>query len=326
MTAHKLTVGVLFGGKSPEHDVSVMSARNIVAALNKAKYNVKEILVPRAGPFPLDQLTGLHVVIPAIHGATGEDGALQGLLTMLDIPFVGCDILGSAIGMDKEVAKRLLQQAGIQVAPYLVYRSYERSHISFPALAAHFGTPFFVKAASLGSSLGVHKVTDAAELQAALDDIFTLDSKALIEQAIIGREIECAVLGADDHIQASTPGEILTTAHNRLYSFADKYLDTANSSVRIPAPLTPGQTTRIQELSLKTFHTLYGHGLTRVDMFLTPDDQLIINEINTFPGFTNNSMYPKLWELDGKPIDLLLDELINLALTRHRTTGAHEHL
>lgn len=346
----KLNIAILFGGKSTEHEVSIMSAKNILKALDPDKYNISLIGIDKTGKWFLtnniilenfsdkelalipgqDHQPLIHyskgqntvnkfdAVIPAIHGTYGEDGSVQGMLKIANIPFVGCDVLGSAIGMDKDVSKRLLQAAGIKVANCIVYEYFERNSICFDDVKGKLGVPFFVKAANLGSSVGVNKVTNAAELEKAIEEAFLYDNKLLIEEAIDGREIECSIMGGNGKIEASVPGEVIQNKNHEFYSYEAKYLDESGAVIQIPADIEEEKTKEIQELAKKVFKTLSCYGLARVDMFLTKDGNLIINEINTLPGFTDISMYPKLWEYSGKSTTQLLDELIELAIVRNK--------
>ncbi|MEK7520183.1 MAG: D-alanine--D-alanine ligase [Patescibacteria group bacterium] len=348
----KIKVGVLFGGKSAEHEVSLLSARNVIGALDRKKYEVVPIGISKAGKWVLGEtshrvfrnkdqkrqtqgrevslvaqssgtLVGAHnrenygkldVVFPVLHGPYGEDGSIQGLLKLAGVPFVGPDVLGSAVGMDKDVAKRLLRDAGIPVAKFLVFRR-EDVRPNFEKLKRALGIPLFVKPANLGSSVGVSKVRTAREFVRAMRDAFAYDNKILVEEYIRGREIECAVLG-NEHPAASVPGEIIP--HHEFYSYEAKYLDENGAALKIPAKLPRSTVKNVQQLAVQTFRTLSCEGMARVDFFLTPRGKLYVNEINTIPGFTNISMYPKLWEVSGISYSRLIDKLIRLALARHR--------
>jgi D-alanine-D-alanine ligase len=352
----KLRVGVLFGGKSAEHEVSLQSARNIINSLDKDKYEVVPIGIDKVGKWLLGDSSKelflnsadpehiainvkesrevapmpygggvlanreadagaqtLDVVFPVLHGPMGEDGTMQGLLTLAGVPFVGPDVLGSAVGMDKDVCKRLLRDAGIPVAPFVVIKA-DDAVPAYEDIVQVLGEPCFLKPANLGSSVGVHKVHSKEEYDAAVTDAFKYDVKILIEKFIKGREIEVAVLG-NSHPDASVPGEIIP--QHEFYSYEAKYLDEKGALLEIPAKLSDEKIKEAQELAKKTFVTLACEGMARVDMFLTPTGELYINEINTIPGFTNISMYPKLWEASGLTQPALLDKLIALALERH---------
>jgi D-alanine-D-alanine ligase len=264
---------------------------------------------------------GVDVFFPIVHGTLGEDGALQGLLEMAGAPYVGCGVLGSAVGMDKDVAKRLLRDAGLPVVEFLVARA-ERAH--GPELtrrvAAELGFPCFVKPANLGSSVGVVKVRRAEDFEAALAEAFRYDRKLLIERAIDAREIEAAVLGGPEP-SVSLPGEIVP--HHEFYSYEAKYLDPAGAELLVPAPLTPEQTREVQGLSLRVFEALELEGLARVDFFLDRrDGRWFVNEVNTLPGFTEVSMYARMWQQSGLDYRSLLSRLIELGLARFEARRA----
>ncbi|HUD44651.1 MAG TPA: D-alanine--D-alanine ligase family protein [Patescibacteria group bacterium] len=308
----KLKVAILFGGKSAEHEVSIQSAKNVYNALDKNKYDIVMIGINRDGQWEIDDIKKFDVIFPVLHGPFGEDGTIQGLLKTINLPFVGSDVLGSAIGMDKDVAKRLLKETKIPVVPFLTFA--KSSKISFEQIVKKFGLPFFVKPANLGSSVGISKVHSENEFKQAIIKAFSYDNKILIEQYIKGREIECSVLGNDDPI-ASIPGEIIPS--HEFYDYAAKYLDENGAMLKIPAELSQEIIKTIQKLAIKTFKTLCLQGMARVDFFLSQKNKLYVNEVNTIPGFTNISMYPKLWEASGMPQKQLLDRLIELALERH---------
>lgn len=342
----KIRVAVLFGGKSTEHEVSIQSARNIVRALDASRYEVVLIGVDKCGTWiPFDEtqlflanevsfpkkesdsdivstqygvtreklLETIDVVFPALHGSFGEDGTLQGFLTLADIPFVGAGVLGSAIGMDKDVSKRLLRDAGIPVARFLVCKKHEKENFSFEKLKRELGAPFFIKPANLGSSVGVAKIHNEGEFQIALDVAFSYDDKILAEEYIRGREIECAVLG-NEAPHVSVCGEIVS--HHSFYSYEAKYLDTNGATLVIPADISKSLSQKIQMLAQKAFEVLCSEGMARVDFFVTDDEKIFMNEINTIPGFTSVSMYPKLWEASGISYEKLINTLIELARER----------
>jgi len=308
----KLKIGVLFGGKSAEHEVSIMSAKNVIRALNKSKYKITPIKINKAGKFDFNIFKKIDVIFPVMHGPFGEDGSMQGLLKLAGVPFVGASVLGSAVGMDKDVMKRLLREAGIPVVKFIVKKIREK--INFRKVKKELGLPFFVKPANLGSSIGINKVKNEKEFKYAIKDAFKYDTKILIEEFIPGREIECAVLGNDKPI-ASIPGEII--ANQEFYSYDAKYIDEGAVAV-IPVKLDKKTRTKIRELAVKTFKTLNCEGMGRVDFFLAKTGKVYVNEINTIPGFTDISMYPKLWEASGIPQSKLLDILINLAIERFK--------
>ena len=363
----KLRVGLVFGGRSGEHEVSLASAQSVMANLDSNKYEVVPIAITRSGSWLLgtasaqlnspashDQtsadvapaqettsvtLTGdpnvrrlipinsgetlhdngaLDVILPVLHGTYGEDGALQGLLEMADVPYVGCGVLGSALGMDKEKMKMIFQTIGLPIVDYLVYRrnEWERSPGSIlDSIEARLGYPCFVKPVNLGSSVGINKAHNREELDHALRMAAEYDRKIIIEHGIECRELECAVLGNDEPL-ASVVGEVI--ASNEFYDYKAKYLDN-KSQVIIPAGIPQAIAEEVRRQSIQAFLALDLSGLSRVDFFLEKSSgQVYINEVNTLPGFTQISMYPKLWEASGIPYAELLDRLIELAIERHQ--------
>ena len=348
----RLRVGVLFGGRSGEHEVSLASAASVIRGLDPDKYEAVPIGITKDGHWlvgegavkmlpevlkggrrvmltadpteaalvPLDRGAGaqrLDVIFPVMHGTFGEDGTIQGMLELAGLPYVGAGVLGSAIGMDKDVAKRLCQEAGIPVVPWVtVHRwHWEKDPESVKAeIEAKFEYPVFVKPATLGSSVGMTKVHNAGELAPALNVACEYGMKILVEKAVTAREIEVSVLGNREP-RASVPGEILP--HREFYDYAAKYLEEGTQLV-IPADLKPKQATKIQSLAIQTFRALELSGMARVDFFLEKKGgKIYLNEANTIPGFTSISMYPKLWEASGIPFRELIDRLIDLALELH---------
>jgi D-alanine-D-alanine ligase len=356
----KLRVGVIFGGRSGEHEVSLRSAESVINALDRAKYEVVPIAITKQGKWIAsseatnllpsavmakadqrvalfgdpterglarftaegqpDSRESLDVVIPVLHGTYGEDGTIQGLLEMADIPYVGCGVLASAVGMDKVVMKRLFHEAGL---PILAYTHFLRTQWEAAAeqvearVIEEIGFPCFVKPANLGSSVGVSKAADAKSLGEAIVLAARYDRKIIAERGVEAREIEVSVLGNDEPV-ASLPGEIVPVTAD-FYDYKAKYIDDNGAQLLIPAEL-PAETTReIQQLAIRAFQAIDGSGLARVDFFLErATGQVIVNEINTMPGFTSISMYPKLWEASGVAYGQLIDRLIELALERHR--------
>ena len=303
-----IKVGLVFGGRSGEHEVSVRSAENVREQLIKNKSIVKDIYIKRDGYLDVNAIEDCDVIFPIVHGAFGEDGCLQGMLEMMDKPYVGAGVLGSALGMDKEVQKRLLVQAGIPVVNYqVIYDIRDKIY--------DMNFPVFVKPANGGSSVGVSKVASHQSLVASLKKAFQYDTKVLVEEAVEGRELEVSVLGNDDPI-ASVPGEVIPQGKHEFYDYEAKYIDEKGALLVIPAKLQSNKVTEIQRLAIQTFKTLECEGMARVDMFLKPNGQIVINEINTLPGFTSMSMYPKLWEASGLPYPKLLDRLVELAVKR----------
>lgn len=351
----KIKVGILFGGKSAEHEVSLRSAKNVIDAIDKDKYEPILIGIDKSGRWlrgdnskfllntndpkliklnnsdrevalvpegngtlvelnnPNEEVVGdaVGVIFPILHGPMGEDGTIQGLLKLANVPFVGASVLGSSIGMDKDVMKRLLRDAGILIAKFIVAR--ENDEIIFDNIVKELGLPFFVKPANMGSSVGVSKVKNEQDFNLAMSTAFNYDRKVLIEEFIDGREIECSVLG-NDKPNASVPGEII--AHEEFYSYEAKYIDEKGATLAIPAKLSDDSVKKVQDLAVKTFKVLECEGLARVDFFLKTDGEVLVNEINTIPGFTSVSMYPKLWEASGISYPDLIDKLIQLALER----------
>ena len=257
----------------------------------------------------------IDIFFPLIHGPFGEDGCLQGYLELLGIPYVGAGVLGSALGMDKEYSKKILQAEKISVAPFIVLAksdSPRERNKKIREMVAHYGFPLFVKPTSLGSSVGISKAANLKELKKAISLAFRYDYRILIEKYIKGREIECSVLG-NDNPQASLPGEIRSSSKYGFYSYAAKYLDPQGAQLIAPAHLTQSQIKRIQALSIKVFKSLGLRGMARVDMFLQKNNKLVVNEVNTIPGFTQISMYPHLWEVSGLSYSKLLTRLIILS-------------
>src|SRR3989344_570298 len=307
-----LRVAVLFGGKSAEHEVSIVSAGNIIKSLDKSKYSVTPIKISKNGQFSFDKIKKFDVVFPVLHGPFGEDGSMQGLLKLAGVPFVVPSVLGSAVGMDKDVMKRLFRDAGIPIGRFIVIKDNEK--INFNKVKKELGLPVFVKPVNMGSSVGINKVRNEKEFKKAVKEAFKFDTKVIIEEFISGREIECSVLG-NKKPTASIPGEII--ANQEFYSYDAKYIDEESVAV-IPAKIDKKTTKKIQELAIRVFKVLNCEGMGRVDFFLKKNGRVVVNEINTIPGFTKISMYPKLWEASGMPLPKLLDKLIELAIERFK--------
>ncbi len=310
---------MIFGGRSGEHDVSLRSAQSVKAALDPGKYEVSEYFIGRDGkwqPAPLvPEPAGnpaIDVVFPMLHGTFGEDGTLQGLLELAELPYVGAGVLASAASMDKAVTKRLCAQAGLPVVDYLALT---RGHFDPAAVELSFSFPAFVKPANLGSSVGISKVVNREELKRALDTAARYDSKIVVERGIQGREFECAVIGGEPP-RASIPCEIIPS--QSFYTYEDKYL-LDRARIDLPAHLDEAKTALMQRLAVGCFEAVGCEGMGRVDFLMeSSTGRLFINEINTIPGFTSISMYPKMWEYSGLPYSKLLDTLIGLALQRAR--------
>ena len=313
----KLRVAVIYGGRSGEHEISLRSAKSIIDALDPDKYKVIHYVISKEGkwrPRPISPEPNanpeIDVVFPVLHGTFGEDGTVQGLLDLAELPYVGAGVLASAVSMDKEVMKRLAREKGLPVADYITQgRHQDEAARACPP----FGYPMFVKPANLGSSVGISKVNSCEELNSAIDTALQFDRKVIIERGIIGREFECAVLG-NDSPQAAVPCEILPS--REFYDYEDKYLLDAAKTV-IPAELTAEQTAEVQRLAVECYRAVECEGMARVDFLLeAATGKFYINEINTIPGFTSISMYPKMWEHCGLPMPKLVDRLIELAMER----------
>lgn len=273
----------------------------------------KQITVS-GGHLPKGQI---DVAFPVLHGPFGEDGSVQGLLKLANIPFVGASILGSAVGMDKDIMKRILRDAGIPIADFVSFAKNQLNRVNYEEIVGKLRLPLFIKPANLGSSVGISKVENDSEFKEAVIKAFEYDRKIIVEESISGREIECAVLGNDDPI-ASVPGEVKSNneAHG-FYSYDAKYVDENGAALEIPAELERKTTEEIKNMAIETFKALCCEGMARVDFFLKPNNEIIVNEINTIPGFTRISMYPKLWEASGKSYTELITDLIELATQRH---------
>ncbi len=342
----KQRVAVLLGGRSGEHEVSITSARSVMAALDPARWEVVPIGVSKSGSWltpaetsaaleagnrafeaggaavlhAADALTALascDVAFPLIHGTNGEDGTLQGFLEIAGIPYAGAGVAASAIGMDKALMKALFREAGIPVARYSVIRSWEYTLAqkdSMELIDHAIGYPCFVKPANGGSSVGVTRARSREDLPHAFEAAFAYDDKAVVEQAVIGREVECSVLG-NEHPEASIVGEIVPDRD--FYDYDSKYSAESTTALYIPAPVTDMVADRVRDLAVRMYRVMGCEGYARVDFFLTPGDQVIANEVNTIPGFTSISMYPKLWEATGLDYTPLLTRILELAFERH---------
>lgn len=354
----KLKIGLIFGGRSGEHEVSLVSARSIYDALNKKKYDIKLIGIDKAGNWHFSsgekiwigkkgvgklklntrlpivtavneknkiylidtrngkKLADINVFFPITHGTFGEDGCLQGYLELLNAAYVGPGVLGSAVGMDKDLMKKILRDAGITLAKFYVLRRGDINQKNIALIIEDLKFPVFVKPSNLGSSVGISKARDKKELGKAIKTAFQYDNKILLEEYIKGREIECGVLG-HNHPIASVPGEIILRP-GHFYSYHAKYIDEKIAAPTPRADLPQNLIKKIQETAIKVFKVLNCEGMGRVDFFLTPKGKLYVNEINTLPGFTSISMYPKMFEESGIPYPKLLDKLIALAIERKK--------
>jgi D-alanine-D-alanine ligase len=349
----KINLCIIFGGKSAEHEVSLQSANSIINAVDRDKYHLTLIAMDKTGRFFLcdennflsnannskiislkkldnelafipgeskasfysirdkELIDGIDVVFPIIHGPYGEDGSLQGLLKLLNVPFVGSGVSGSAVGMDKDIMKRLLRDSGIKISNFLVYRS--SGEADYEKAVEKLGLPLFIKPANLGSSVGVSKVTNKETFINGVKNAFKFDRKIIIEEFIEGREIECAVKG-NSSVEVSIPGEILPT--DEFYSYEAKYINETGALLKIPADIDEDLINQIKEIGENTYHCLDAKGLARIDFFVK-GREILVNEINTLPGFTKISMYPKLWKYEGVQYKALINELIDLAIEEH---------
>src|ERR1043165_2544767 len=369
----KLRIGVIFGGRSGEHEVSIRSARSVIEAIDKSKYEVVPIAITKEGNWLApaaaaellpasaqrllskqqlgtstedvaivgdpsrhgvikldsnsDSAERIDVVFPVLHGTYGEDGTLQGLLEMAAIPFVGCGTLSSSCGMDKLTMKALFKEAGLPICPYtwVLRTDWEKDPDRVTrSIKREIGFPCFVKPANLGSSVGVSKATDKGSLAKAIDLAARYDRKIMIEELVDGREIECAVIGNDEP-QESLPGEyVIPEESARFLDYTEKYSSTGNVDFIVPARISKAVIKKIQKMAVAAYKSIDAAGLSRVDFFLKPDGTLLLNEINTLPGLTDVSGFPKMWEATGVPFSRVIDRLIEFALERHRERARNE--
>lgn len=356
VSGRRLRVAVVYGGRSAERDVSLMSARTVAAALDRGKYELFLIGIDAEGRWSLGgpelgletklgagtersrialtpdgagrelllkgtnaTLGAVDVLFPLLHGPCGEDGSIQGLARLADLPCVGAELLGSALCMDKDAAKRVMRDAGIKVAPFMVFRSLGAARGAWAEAEIALGGDVFVKPANLGSSVGVSRARTKAEYEAAVESAFRYDTKVLVEKTIAGREIEVAILGGRE-LRASLPGEIMPKGG--FYSYEAKYIDEEGAAVIAPAKLGYLEAEACRKLALDACAALCVQGMARVDMFLCAEGRPIANEVNTIPGFTPRSMYPLLWEASGLGLEDLVDGLIELAIEAHAERAA----
>lgn len=350
----KKNIAIICGGKSPEHEISIRSVKNVIEALDRNRFEATVIGISKEGSWyhfsNLDSLKDIKslsdknkpsglaaaslmvfqgepilyliesgkkinvdAAFPVMHGSFGEDGTIQGLIRMMGLPLVGCDVFASAAGMDKEVMKRLFREAGIPAARYKLITEHKK--ISYQDLIKDLGTPFFIKPANAGSSVGVHKIKSEEDYNKKLKDSFMYDTKVLAEEFIDGREIECSVMGHTYGAKASIAGEIVP--QHEFYSYEAKYLDDNGALIKIPADLRPDTLKKVQEIAIKVYETMLCEGMTRVDFFVTKKGgDVYVNELNTIPGFTSISMYPKMWEASGISYKNLITQLIDLAFEK----------
>lgn len=341
----KIKVGILFGGRSVEHDISIISAQNIAKFIDTSKFEVTLIGIDKSGDWylctevskkitygiPLQLslkasnpsfLVGgnplkLDVIFPVLHGTDGEDGSIQGMLKTVNIAFVGSDTLGSAVSMDKLTSKRVLENSGIPVARFLWYTKSDQNKVDYDHIVSSLGIPFIIKPANLGSSVGVYKISQKEGFEEKLNALFQFDNVALIEEFIEGRELECAVLGNENPV-ASPAGEIILKGDYEFYSFEAKYIDKDAVELVVPAKISEKIESTIKQLSIQSYKAASCKDLARIDLFLKKDGSVIVNEINTIPGFTNISMYPKLIKQLGISYPELISQLLEMAMERHR--------
>ena len=343
----KQRVAVIFGGRSGEHEVSVVSARSVVNALDPGRWEAVPIAITRQGAWlgtvqsreaieggrsgfdgeigesllqsagALADLASCDVAFPLVHGTYGEDGTLQGFLEIAGIPYAGCGVAASAIGMDKALMKALFNESGIRVTRYLVIRSREYTldqNLSMRLIEKSIGYPCFVKPANGGSSVGITRADSREDISRAIELALSYDDKVVIEQPVRGREVECSVLGNEDP-QASIVGEI--EPDRAFYDYESKYSESSTTGLHIPARIDPATAANVQELAVRMYQVMGCEGYARVDFFVTGDGEVVANEINTIPGFTSISMYPKLWQASGLDYSELLTKILELAFERH---------
>lgn len=347
----KTRIGVIFGGRSGEHDISIRSARTVIEQIDKHKYFVVPMAIDRDGnwldeaasleflpPETADTIrsqetsekssenghtgrfAGIDIAFPTLHGTYGEDGTIQGLFEMENIPYIGCGVLASACGMDKVTMKILFAEAGLPICRYVWFLRSDWEHLEAPVIEQiekNIGYPCFVKPANLGSSVGVSRAADAESLRKAIDDAAQYDRKIVVEEALEMREIECAVLG-NENPQASLPGEYMIRNTDKAFlDYTEKYTGTGNNEFVVPAPLSEELADKVRTSAIDAFKAIDGSGLARVDFFLRKDTgTLLVNEINTMPGLTDASGFPKMWEATGKTFSAVIDELIEAARDR----------
>ncbi|WP_373481779.1 D-alanine--D-alanine ligase family protein [Acetobacterium sp.] len=348
---NKLNIGVVFGGQSGEHEVSRVSAYNVLGVIDREKYNIVTIGISKQGKwfiysgdtekikdgsweqdqknlisdfsiFSHPEISKIDVFFPVLHGPMGEDGTIQGVFEMLNKPYVGCGVLSSAVGMDKVFSKIMFQSVGIPTGKYIYFRENDWKKdpdAKIAEIERELSYPIFVKPANMGSSVGISKAHDRSELVVAIKEAFVYDNKLILEDFVKGREIECAVLEVGDVARASILGEVIPS--KEFYDYEAKYSATEDSKVVIPADLSKEVTEKVRDYAIKAFKAIEGSGLTRVDFFVTDDERILINEVNTLPGFTNISMYPKMWEATGIGYIELVDLIIASAKRKRTTTN-----
>ncbi len=344
-------IGILFGGRSVEHSISLRSAENISQFIDRDKFETTlkgidlngnwflmdevskhieqgqplDFSLSASNPAIINSKTGqpmqIDVGFPVLHGTNGEDGSIQGFLKTFDIPCVGTGVLGSSISMNKRISKKLLENECIPVAKYECYSSNQKNQISYHHVVNALGSPFIIKPESLGSSVGISKVKSESEFKEALEKCFRFDNGMIIEEFIVGRELECSILG-NNPAKATRPGEIKVNESYDFYTFDAKYVDPDAAQLSIPAVVDEKIQNLVKDLSLRSFKALCCEDYARVDLFLKESGDVVVNEINTIPGFTNSSMFPKLWENEGTPYSNLISTLIMLAIKRFQDQNA----
>ena len=348
----KTRIGVIFGGRSGEHEISIRSAKTVIEQADKLKYSIVPMAISREGEWldrqssiallPDSTLSSIEtsedlskgrfadvdIVFPVLHGTNGEDGTIQGLFEIERIPYIGCGVLASSCGMDKVVMKSLFQEAGLPICKYAWFlrSEWERAEKSvIDLIETNIGYPCFVKPANLGSSVGVSRANDADSLKVAVEEAAKYDRKIVVEENIEMREIECAVIGNEDP-EASLPGEyIIRDADKRFLDYTEKYAATGNNEFTVPAPISDELADKIKKLAILAFKAIDGSGLARVDFFLRTDTgTLMVNEINTMPGLTDASGFPKMWAASGMPFSAVIDKLVELGLDRFRDTSRNK--
>ncbi len=341
----KLNVGVLFGGRSVEHEISLKSATNVLKNIDRSVYNVFPIGIDKKGawhlgmtpdqpfaptgnvqlnvdpsdPFLLNtdtqEAVRLQVVFPVLHGTDGEDGSVQGLLKILRLPCVGVDVLGASVTMNKVITKHLLEANHIPVAKYLAFRKDQKEEITFQAVKEHLGLPCIAKPANLGSSVGVTKITDESSFKTAIAEGFKYDNLLLIEEFVVGRELECGIIGNED-TRASYAGEVIINPKHAFYTFEAKYVDPEGAKIQVPADLPESTHQEMMAHCVAAFKALQCNDFARADLFYTNDGRVLVNEINAIPGFTDVSMFPSLWAHSGISYPALINQLIAMAMKR----------
>ena len=342
---NKIKVGVLYGGRSVEHEISIKSALNVIRYFDKSKFEITPIKIDKnnvwhIGHNPEDNSeasnsTGIlldaknpmlfdknnveypvDIIFPVLHGTDGEDGSIQGLLKALDVPCAGSSVLGSAVAMDKVISKKILETEGVPVCKYLSFSHHDKHKINFEEIEKFLKLPFIAKPANLGSSVGVSKIKTKEEFKASLEEIFHFDNKIILEEFVEGREFECAILG-NMEVKASCLGEIVVHDNYEFYDYEAKYQDKDATKTIIPANITPSLSDQMKDASIRAYKALECNDFARVDIFLSKENKVYVNEINTIPGFTDISMFPSLWKHEGINYTELLTEIINLSLKRN---------